>query len=650
MAILKFNKAELVNLEYSLKREILDANRSGAYFNTSIIACNTRKYHGLLVVPVEGFSGQKYVLLSAMDDSIVLNGKQFNLGIHCYGDVYEPKGHKYIVDFNADSLPVITYKVGPVVIEKSFAMSQERNQVLVNYKVVSSPGKISLVLKPFLAFRLIHHLTQENPAASTAFETVPNGAEFRMYDGFPALSIQTSVKSEYRHQPYWYKGVTYSNEYRRGFDCREDLLVPGSFTVSLAEGAEVTVSASTEPVEPRSIRPAFAKIQKNATNIGCHREMLLKSISRLKVYKNGKKMITAGYTWLESGLLRETIEALAGLTIYADGNKAEFEEILDNLIEAEGQRLYHRTTQIEAPLALTDTIQQYIAFCGTKTAQKAIWKKYGKVLKDIIASYGGAREEVSLCPNGLLWCQKSSTALTWMNAYIDHRPVTERAGFQVEVNALWYNALCFALEMEAMYGKDKAFIEKWSVIRDMVKANFQKTFLITTRGYHTLADYVDNSGKHGECRPNMMMAAYIPYQLVDEQVQADIVYAIDKELVTRRGIRTLSPRSLDYKGVYEGSQINRDLAYHNGCTHPFLLGPWVDMCFRLIGPSFGARAKWLTEGFFEDINMHGVGFFSELYDGEPPHEPHGAIASALTTAALMRCIYLMEKNKGEEKK
>lgn len=647
MAFLKFNKAELVNLEYSLKREILASNKAGAYCNTSIISCNTRKYHGLLVAPVASLGGGKYVLLSSVDESIILRGKQFNLGIHCYGDIYEPKGHKYIVDFDADRVPVITYKVGPIVLTKSLVMDPSSDRTLVKYTLVSAPAKVDLVLKPFLAFRSVHDLTSENPAADTGFEPVENGAAFRMYDGFPQLVLQTSRMSEYRHQGCWYKGVTYSDEYRRGYDCREDLWVPGSITLSLKQGDEVVLSAATAVQSPHALKAAFNRISASCSNIGGHKDILLRNAERLKIVQAGKKMICAGYSWLENGLLRETVNSLPGLTLYADGNIREFEEILDNLIAAEGDRLYHRTTQIEAPLALTDTLQQYISFGADEAS---VWKKYGAVLKKIIESYP-SREEVTLCPNGLLWCQKFRTALTWMNTYINGSPVTERAGFQVETNALWYNALCFAVEMEGRYGDpDGAFVKEWSAVRDLVKQNFQPTFLITSRrGYNSLADYVDNAGQHTECRPNMLWAAYIPYRLLDEQVQSDVVACIAGELVTRRGIRTLSPRSNDYCGMYDGPQTDRDRANYNGCTFAWLLGPYEDLCFRMVGEHFSGKAKWLTEGFFEDVNRHGVGAFSELYDADPPHEPHGAIASATATAALLRCLYLMDKyNKKEE--
>ena len=218
MAFLTFNKSELVNLSYSLKREIISANKTGAYCNTSIVTCNTRRYHGLLAVPVDRFGKGKYVLLSALDESLLLNGKQFNLGIHCYGDVYEPRGHKYIVDFDLDPVPVITYKVGEIVFRKSLILAPDNDQVLVKYELVSSPEKIQLMLKPFLAFRNIHSLTRQNSEANTEYKEVEGGVAFNMYSGFPDLNMQLSCKSTFRYMPYWYNGITYSDEYRRGFE------------------------------------------------------------------------------------------------------------------------------------------------------------------------------------------------------------------------------------------------------------------------------------------------------------------------------------------------------------------------------------------------------------------------------------------------
>ena len=634
MAFLSFNKSELVNLEYSLKREIIGSNKTGAYCNTS------RRYHGLLAVPVDAFGGEKHILPSGLDESIVVNHRQFNLGIHCYGDIYEPRGHKYIVDFTAAPVPTLTYKIGETTLRKSVILAPDSDQVMIKYEIVSSPASCELILKPFLAFRCIHKLTKENPEARTGYRELENGVSFNMYEGFPDLNLQFSKASEFRYAPSWYKGITYTDEYRRGFDCKEDLFVPGTFSLKLRKGESVIVSGSTAVEDAKGLSRKFTSIVKKKGNITSNLDLLKYNADLLICNRNGHKQIDAGLTWLETGLLRETIVALPGLTLYAGAGAKEFEEILDNLIADNAERLYTRTTQIEAPLRIADDLQQYIAFGADA---KKVWKKYGPVIKGIIESYlPGHRAEVAVHPNGLLWGQKWRTALSWMNAYVNGIPVTERAGYQVETNAFWYNAICFALEMEQRFApKNTAFIQRWNAIKTLIDENFEKTFWIPERGY--LADYVDNAGQGPAVRSNQLYAIALEYSPVSDENKSSIMQTIANELITSRGIRTLSPRNEAYRGVYEGSQIERDLAYHQGCAWIIPLDYYIDLAFRMVGPSFLKRAEYLIEGFYKDIYKHGVGAFSELYDGDPPHEPHGAISSACSTAALLRIEYLLDR-------
>lgn len=645
MAFLKFNKSELVNLSYSLKREIICANKTGAYCNTSIVTCNTRRYHGLLAVPVDAFGGKKHLLLSSLDESLILNGKQFNLGIHCYGSVYEPRGHKYIIDFEADPVPKITYRVGEIVFTKSILLVPDSDQVMIRFELVNAPAKVKLLLTPFLAFRDIHALTDENPNARTEGWEIPNGVAFNLYEGFPDLNMQFNTKDvSFETAPCWYKGITYSDEYRRGFACKEDLYVPGHFETEMKPGDAIVFSASVALANPSGLKRKFDSFVAKAAKITTTHEQLVHCADLLKQDRGGHKMITAGFSWLYTGLLRETLEALPGLTLYANGDKAEFEEILDNLIADNQERLFHRTTQVEAPLRLADTLERYIEFGADP---KAVWKKYGPTVKGILESYlPGRRVEVAMQPNGLLWAQLDHWALSWMNTYVDGNPVTERAGYQVETNAMWFQSVLFAVTMERKYSQsDSDFLKEWSHILDLIRENFQNTFWNARAGY--LADYVDNAGQHLEVRPNMLYALVGEDIPVEPEVAQRVLQVIDNELVTRRGIRTLSPRHSEYKGVYEGSQTDRDLAYYNGCCLTSLLGPYCEVCFKMKGAAFLNKAQWLVNGFYEDLNKHGVGAFSELYDGDPPHKPHGAISSALSTAALLEVEYLKNKYKEE---
>lgn len=644
MAYIKFNKSELVNLEYALRRELIAGSSTGSYGNTTICMCNTRKYHALLAVPVYNFDGGRYVLLSSLDETLRHGGKEFHLGIHAYGDIYEPRGHKYIRDFEMDPNPVITYEVGGMVLRKSLLFSPDSNQIMIKYTFVDAPADTTMSLSPFLAFRRTHALTHKNGEANTFYREIDNGVAYNMYGGFPDLNLQFSEKFEYSHNPLWYMGITYSDEYRRGFDCKEDLLVPGSFTFQVKRGTTVVVSASTDMVNPKGIKSRFTRVLSSMIPADSYENLLLAS-ARMMVWKTprGSRQIYAGYSWLKPGLLRETVIALPGIALYGLKDRKLFEEILDSLIADNQERLFFRTTQIEAPLLLTDTIQQYMHYGADP---RKLWAKYGSTLKGILESYlPGKRAEAAMHPNGLIWAQKDNVALTWMNTYIDGRPVNERPGYQVEVNAMWYNAVCFVVDMESRYGTDEGAVSFWTSVRNSIKDNFTKTFWSDSLGH--LADYVGPDGMSRETRPNQLYAVALDYSPVDEFIQAAVMRVVRRELLTTRGIRTLSPKDRRYKGVYEGNQNMRDEASYNGCTRPFLLGIYVKAAYRLFGKSTEAQAESLIEGFGEDLNVHGVGTFSEIYDGDPPHYPHGAISSALTVAEIIRVKSLIDKNRGE---
>lgn len=643
MAYLKFNKAELVNLEYSFKRELLSTNCAGGYCNTTIVGCNTRKYHGLFAVPLERFEGHRYILLSSVDETLIQHGMPFNLGIHCYGDIYEPRGHKYIVDFEIDPIPTITYRVGGMLFKKEILFVRKSEQLLIRYTLLDAHSNTVLRLKPYLPFRSIHDLTKANSDADTHYTSVRNGAAFRLYEGFPYINLQLSKECEYVHCPDWYYNIVYKEEHRRGFDCTEDQLVPGFFEMPVEKGESIVFSASTKEIDPAGLKAQFAREVKAAEPCADFDSCLKAAAKQLIAYDVRGTHICTGFSWHEIGGMRETCMALPGLTLYNDGNVSLFKKILDDLIKDYKEQLLTGCNQSESPLRLTEVVQHLVSFTGDAAG---VWKKYGKLLKDIIRSYIGGRPEARVHDNGLVWSSLPGVALSWMNAYIDGRPVTERAGYQVETNCFWYNALCFAMDMEGAYGKDKAFTGICADIRHRIEDNFYDIFWVEAR--HHLADFVDGSGQNVFTRPNQIYACSLPYSPVPEVVQADILHAVSRELVTTRGIRTLSPKNPIYRSRYDGNQVERDTATHNGCTRPWLLGSFVEANFKIHGPSFIRTAQDLIDGFQEDVNIHGIGAVSEIYDGDPPYVPHGAINCAMSVAEILRVKYLIEKYKEEE--
>ena len=644
MAYLNFNKAELVNLEYSLKRELISTNMAGGYTNTTIVCCNTRKYHGMLVVPIDNFGGSKHILLSSLDETLIQHGRSFNLGIHNYGSVFEPKGHKYIIDFEMDPVPVITYRVGGMIFRKSIILSSKNeDQLLIKYTLVDAHSNTILRLKPFLAFRNIHSLTRANSDAYTRYRNIENGVAFRMYQGFPDLNLQVSKPCDYVSSPDWYYDIVYREEYRRGFDCTEDLFVPGYFEMPIKKGETIIFSASTSECAPTTLKAKFTRELNLRDPLVSYEGCLRDAARQLITVRNNKTEICTGYSWLGSGLLRETCVTLPGLTLYNNGDVKLFRRILDDTISTHREAILKGCNQVEAPLRLTELVQHLISY--TKETAK-VWSKYGKILKDIINSFIQGRPEVILHNNGLLWAQKSGVALTWMDAYAEGRPVTERAGYQVETNCFWYNALCFASAMEKSFAKENDFTKECDAIIKKIEENFYNIFWVESRRH--LADYVDGFGQNIFTRPNQVYACSLDYSPVSEAVQDEILRTINQELITTRGVRTLSPKNSLYKGVYEGNQIERDLATHNGSTRPWLLGAYIASCLKLYGASYLRTSQALVSGFEEDMNIHGIGMVAEIYDGDPPHHPHGAILSASATAEIIRVKYLINKYKLED--
>ena len=645
MSYLKFDKSELVNLEYSLSREVLSTNKTGGYLNTTIIGCNTRKYHGLFVLPIENFEMNRYVLLSSMDETVIQHDQEFNLGIRCYGRTnYEPRGHKYIIDFSNDKYPTIKYRVGGVVLSKSMIFLHNKEQLLIKYTLEDAHSQTTLRLKPFLAFRSIHALTHANDEANLGYNEIESGASFKMYEGFPSVNIQLNKENEYYHDPAWYYNVVYQEEQRRGFEFKEDLFCPGYFELPIKKGESIIVSVSTAEVAPKGLMRIFNAQDKERISLDSYQACLLHAAKQFIVSNKNKTEIYAGYTWLGKAL-RETLLALPGLTLFADGDLKTFDAVLNTVYKNYDRQLMLGSKQVDSALWLFWVAQQYAQFIGDK---KAAWAKFRSKLVAIAETFiSGARMGVTLCENGLLKAKMNGVAMTWMNAYNSEGiPVTERGGFQVEVNALWYNAIAYLIDMETQFGSDKRSIQRWSEIKNQIEANFYNLFW--TDKYHHLADYIDENGVQNVfTRPNQIFACALEYSPISEDVRGLVMEAVRRELFTVRGIRTLSPKNPLYKGVYDGNQNQRDNAYHQGSTRVWLISYYVEAFLKLYGEQFVKKAWEIINAFENDIEMHGVGKVCELYDGDPPHNPHGAISGAVAVAGLLRAMYLVNKTKNQ---
>jgi predicted glycogen debranching enzyme len=637
MDYLKFDKNQLVNLSYSLGKEILRTNRAGSFACTTIVGCNTRKYHGLLIAPVEELDGEKYVFLSSLDVTVVQHDAEFNLGIHKYpGDSYYPKGHKYIVDYNVDNVSKETYRVGGVILVREFILAADNDQVIIKYTLEDAHSDTLLRFKPFLAFRNMHQLSKANMYANIKVEPVPNGIRSRLYSGFPALYMQLSKKSEFVPVPDWYYNIEYVEEMKRGYDYREDLFVPGYFEIPIKKGESIYFSASLGEITPASISRKFSTEASKRIVRDSYKNCLINSAQQFIEKRNKKTYIVAGYPWFGSWG-RDTFIALPGLTL-ALGDEKTFKAVVDTQISRMKDGLFPNMgsdaepafNSVDAPLWFFWSLQQYVKESGNG---REVWEKYGKAMKAILKAYrSGISFNIHMQENGLIWAGEHGRALTWMDAVIQGKAVTPRIGMPVEINALWYNAVCFSLEL-AKDSKDAGFISEWDDLPGKIKTSFVSTFWDDKKEY--LADYVDDVKKDWSVRPNQIIAAALTYSPLDSAMKKGVIDIVKKELLTPKGLRTLSPNDPLYKGVYEGDQATRDSAYHQGTVWPWLSQFYAEACLSLFKKSAYPILKDLYYCFEPDMLEYGIGSIAEIYDGDPPHQPRGAISQAWSVAAVL---------------
>ena len=644
MSYLRFEKAVMTNLEESLRRELIRTNRSGAYSSSTLVDCNTRKYHGLLVVPVPELDDENHVLLSSLDCTVIQHGAEFNLGLHKYqGNNYSPKGHKYIREFDASRVPTTTYRVGGVVLKKEVIFQHYEDRILIRYTLVDAHSATTLRFRPFLAFRSVRQFTHENMTASREYSQVDNGIKTCMYAGYPDLYMQFSKKNEFVFQPDWYRGVEYPKEQERGYASNEDLYVPGYFEMPIKKGESIVFSGSTSLIKTSTLKKLFdAEVDDRVPRDNFYHCLLTAAHQFHNRKPNDDRYLLAGYPWFKARA-RDTFIALPGLTL-AIGEQDYFELVMKTA--ERGLREFmeekplsvqiYEIEQPDVPLWAVWAIQQYAKDAG----RDKCYQMYGKLLTDIVRYIiDGKHPNLRLDDNGLLYADGRDRAVTWMNSTANGRPVVPRSGYIVEFNALWYNALKFCASMAAEQG-DAKIADELEQRAALCKESFVETF-VNEYGY--LLDYVDGTNMDWSVRPNMIFAVALDYSPLTQQQMKSVVDICTRELLTPKGLRSLSPKSGGYNPMYVGPQTQRDYAYHQGTAWPWLGGFYMEACLKLYKRSRLSFIERQMVGYEDEIDYHAIGTISELFDGNPPFHGRGAMAFAMNVAEILRTLKLLEK-------
>lgn len=646
MGYLRFEKALMTNLEESLSRELLRTNRSGAYSCSTIVDCNTRKYHGLLVVPVPELDDDNHVLLSSLDATVIQHGAEFNLGLHKYnGDNYNPKGHKYIREFDCDKVPTTLYRVGGVLLKKEVVFQHYEDRILIRYTLVDAHSDTKLRFKPFLAFRSVRQFTHENSVASRDYSNVENGISTCMYAGYPDLYMQFSKDNKFVFQPDWYHNVEYPKEQERGYASNEDLYVPGYFEMDIKKGESIVFAASTSASNTSELKDLFDKEVNERSPRDNFFHCLVNAAHQFhNRASNDDRYILAGYPWFKCGA-RDTFIALPGLTLSIE--EQDYFELVMKTAERglrefmEGKPLSVKIYEMDQPDVLlwaVWAIQQYDKHVGSEKC----FQMYGALLKDIVYYIiDGKHPNLILKENGLLYSDGHDKAITWMNSTANGKPVVPRTGYIVEFNALWYNALCFCASI-ATTGGDLEAASRLEKMADLCMHSFVDTFL---NEYGYLFDYVDGSNVDWSVRPNMIFAVALEYSPLNRAQKKSVLDMCTRELLTPKGLRSLSPKSGGYNPMYVGPQTQRDYAYHQGTAWPWLGGFYMEACLRLYKRTRLSFIERQMVGYEDEMVRHCIGTIPELFDGNPPFNGRGAISFAINVAEILRTLEFLEKYK-----
>lgn len=644
MSYLKFDKNLIINLQQSLNREILRTNQSGAYHCTTIVGCNTRKQHGLLVIPIPELGQGRHVMLSSIDETVIQHNAPFNLGIHRYqGNVFSPNGHKYIREFDCEGVPTHTYRVGGVILKREKIFVVHENRILIRYTLVDAHSRTTLQFRPFLAFRDANDLCVENTAANREYTSVQNGISSCLYDGYPPLFMQFNREPKFVFDPNWYNNIEYTKDQERGLPYSEDLYVPGYFELDIAKGESIIFSAGITEVDTTQLHQIYENEISTRTPRNSFYNCLKNSARQLRNKTASGSYIIAGYPWF--GIrARDQFIALPGCTLSVKRQSA-FEEVMDTAAKAFERYLVDGVVDDQlADLDLPDVplwalwaVQRYCHH----TTEPETYKRYGKLVELLMRTImDGKYPNLTVDANGLLRIDGTTKPLTWMDStHPDGTPIIPRSGYVVEINALWYNALMWVQDLFKDTQPEDLNLALCVKLAQKVKESFVSTFV---NGYGYLYDYVDGNYADPSVRPSMIIAVGLDYTPLDRRQSKTVLDVVTRELLTPKGLRTLSPKSYGYNPWYVGNPQEREYAYYQGSARPWLMGFYCHAYLKVFGVGGLSFIERMMIGFDDEMSQTTIGTLSELYDGNPPYQGRGAVSFAANVGEVLRVLRLIK--------
>lgn len=647
MQEIRFGSKLLSDYREASSREWLEANGLGGWASSTISGAHTRRYHGLLVAAERPPLG-RMVLLSRLDETIVVDGQRYELASREYPNAVNPCGSNFLVSFSKDYFPVFEYAAGGVLLRKVIACPHGANTTVITYEVLDAPGSFDLELQPFVACRDYHSLQKKNDFVRPEAKLKGDVLLLEPYEGCPSIYIKAPGAS-FESAPDWYYNFFYSADEQRGFDALEDLFTHGRLRLKARPGLKIGIIISTKNPEKLSaqelLKSEQARRQKLTAQSGVKgvlgAQLTLAADQFIVRRGEADETILAGYHWF-SDWGRDTMISLPGLCLatgrFEDAKKillafSHFvsDGMLPNRFPDEGSEPEYNT--FDATLWLFVAVYKYLLYTGD---QEFVRSKMMPTLGRIIEWHiRGTRFEIKVDDDGLLRGGTPMTQITWMDARVGGWPVTARPGKPVEINALWYNALCIMRDFHRVFGDE----ERWAhfgFMAEQTRKSFEELFWKEDSGW--LYDYVDGSVKEAAVRPNQIFAVSLPYPILTGEKAKSVVGIVKDRLFTPHGLRSLEEGHPSYSGLYSGAPSQRDRVYHQGTVWSWLIGPYLSALVRVNGEAGKAEAREIISQLSSELLRAGVGTISEIFDGGLPHLPRGAVSQAWSVGEVLRVL------------
>ncbi|MBN2518099.1 MAG: glycogen debranching enzyme N-terminal domain-containing protein [Candidatus Altiarchaeota archaeon] len=656
-----------IDLKNSAGKEWLVTNGLGGYASSSIINLNTRKYHGLLIASFDPADDRR-LILSKLDEEFLVEGIRYPIHCNMYRDCVDPLGFIFQTSFSLDPFPKFTYKIGDIEASKTVFMPHGANAVVIKYSI-DNGGSPGLLKANFLLSSRNLHWIVKDPVWDFKSKRLGEGLVFRAtHENAPYICIGSTdgnlVVPKFKDQ--WLRNLYYKVEDERGFESLEDLFMGATLMADTKNGKKEFYVICSSSLSEESAIEVFEEISKdpkacenrererldrlkrrfyhlNKARLPSDRgslDSLISNSDSFIVKRDGLKGIMAGYPWFTIWG-RDSLISLPGLCLVTKRFDVAENILLDLIKRSRGGLIPNNYisgrpdyNSLDTPLWFFWAVGKYLEYTKNYNfVQEKLWSG----MRDILSAYIKGTDYGIKVDNDGLVASSSKMPLAWMDAVVDGIAVTPRTGKAVEVQALWYNSLRIAIDLCKEFNEDYSAYESQAF---MAKENFPRVFWNDGEG--CLYDSVYGKHKDGSIRPNQILAVSMPFSMLGKDKERGIVKIVKDNLVTPYGLRTLARDEEGYVGVYKGNFSERDKAYHQGTVWPWLLGPFITAYVRVNGNSRSSKKdcfEFLKPLLKEHLNDAGMGSISEVFDGDPPHNPGGCISQAWSVAEILRTLF-----------